>query len=143
MSLNPFWCGYIFQSFYNGFEKKDCPIVLHYIVLPLILYEDTRKLFQSITKNASLSGIVEQNPIAFLDLQQRVWNLRKQANMSLINLHNINKIRLNSKVEILESVQYYQYNYEIKTYLRSANYLGKLIREHGTSEIFKILKVIP
>lgn len=143
INLNPFFTGLIFQAFYNGFTKKSCPLILHYLVPPLVMFKDSRELFTSITKNAVLSSIIESNPVSFFELQERVWKMKKHTNRSLINLHNTNKITLKENVQILETVNYEDSNQSNKTYMRSAHYIGVLFKEFEMHEIYKAFKVIP
>ncbi len=43
LNVNPFWGGLIIQSFHAGYNNKDCSLLLHYIILPMVLYGDVRK----------------------------------------------------------------------------------------------------
>lgn len=143
LNINPFLTGLILQSFYNGYGRETCALSLHYIITPLIMYMDTRSLFGSITKNASLGKIVDENPIPLIELQTRIWKMRELTHLALINLHNQKKIKLIQDVVILETILYEQNNSEYKSYLRSAHYLGILFNDFDAVDIYKIFKVIP
>jgi len=143
LSVNPFLIGLIFQSFYEGYGKASCPILLHYLVTPLILYKESRSLFSTITKNASLNRIINENEVALVGLQERVWKTKELSNLSLISLHNQKKIRISNDVDILVRIKYEDYSVDFKTMLRSSHYLGILFSDIEVLDIFKIFKVIP
>ncbi len=142
VNVNPFFCSLIFQSFYKGYENEKCSILLHYLVLPFILYSDIREIFSSITVRNNLENVIKSNKVAFADIQDRVWTMKKLTDLTLINLHSQQKITLKADIEIHESVDYVYYNADIKQYLRSASYVGKLFKNEVKSDIFKHLKVI-
>jgi hypothetical protein len=143
LKTNPFIVGLIFQSFYQGYEKGTCPVLLHYLVTPLVLFKESRDLFSSITRNASLSKIIDENAIVFIELQERIWKTKELSNLSLINLQNQEKIKINEDVIIKETIKYETVNDDFKDVLRASHYLGLFFREISTVEIFKIFKVIP
>ena len=143
INVNPFWGGIIIQAFHEGYNKEKCPLNLHYIILPLILFKDSRNLFESITVRASLVRIVNENQIVFSELQNRIWDMRRLTNMSLVNLNNSSAISLKNDVEIVETVDYLKLTGDTVPFLRAATYLGKLLREFNVLEVYKILKVVP
>lgn len=143
LNSNPFLIGLIFQSFYDGYGKSKCSILIHYVVTPIVLYKDSRILFSTITKNASLSKIIDDNTLAFIELQERIWKMKELSNLSLISLHNQGKIQLSGTVEINETIKYESFNVDLKDILRSAHYLGILFSDIEVHDIYKIFKVIP
>ncbi len=143
LNANPFFCGLIFQSFYKGYEKENCPLLLHYLVLPIILFNDTRQILTEITKREDFNKFVNENKLTFIDLQTKIWNMQSITNSTLIYLHNHEKIKLKSDVEILQNLSYEKYFDDLKIYLRSAYYLGYLLKNEETQQIFKTLNVIP
>jgi len=143
LNINPFLIGLIFQSFYNGYGKSKCPILLHYLVSPLVLFKDSRILFSTITKKASLSRIIDENPLVFMELQERIWKTKELSNLTLISLHNQDIIQLKGIVDVKETIKYGSYDVDFKDQLRSAHYLGLLFCDIEVHDIFKIFKVIP
>ncbi len=143
LNSNPFLIGLIFQSFYKGYNKTKCSILIHYLVVPIVLYKDSRDLFSTITKNASLSKIIDDNSLSFIELQERIWKMKELSNLSLISLHNQGKIQLNGIVEINETLKYESLSVDFKDILRSAHYLGILFSDIEVKDIYKIFKVIP
>jgi hypothetical protein len=143
LNANPFFCGLIFQSFYNGYEKENCPLFLHYIVLPIILFNDTRQILSEITKKVDFDKFVNENKLVFIDLQTKIWNMKNLTNTTLIYLHNHKKIELKANIEILHNLSYEKYSEDLNNYLRSAYYLGLLLTKEETRQVFKTLNVIP
>jgi len=143
LNTNPFFCGLIFQSFYKGYEKKTCALLLHYLVLPIILFNDTRQILIGITKREDFNKFVNENKLTFIDLQTKIWNMKTITNLTLIYLQNHEKIKLKSDVEIFQNISYEKYSEDLKIYLRSAYYLGYLLTNKETQQVFKTLNVIP
>lgn len=141
VNVNPFFASLIFQSFYNGYESDKCSILLHYLVLPLTMYSETRNIFSRVNVRNNLENIVKTNKLEFSDIQDKVWALKKLTNLTLINLHTQKCISLHANVEVYEKTNYEDYS-EIKDYLRSATYVGKLFKNETDADIFKHLKVI-
>lgn len=142
MNVNPFFCSQIFQAFYHGYGKDSCSILLHYLVLPHVMYSDTRIVLTELTIRSTLAEVISRNKVAFIDLQRRVDSMRKLSNLSLMNLHCSNKIELKSDVLICDTIDY-SGEKEEQDYFKAAHYLGVLFGKEDTVEIFKQLKVIP
>ncbi len=143
LSLNPFLISLIFQSFYKGYNKEFCKLPIHYIITPLIMYKESRDLFATITKNALLEKIIDENKTQLIELQERVWKMRELTHLSLIEMANSNKIELKANVKINEVIDYEKHNTDLKEYLRSAYYLGVLFKDFSIPDIYKFFKVIP
>lgn len=139
---NPFWGSDIIKAFYEGYGEKKCPLIIHYLILPIIMYKDTRQIFERITSKATLDNIIKQNALAFADLQDRIWKMERGTNMALINLDNCKQIVLKKDIEIKETIDYLKIEDDSKNILRSATYLGKVLSKYSTVDVFKILKVI-
>ena len=141
LNVNPFWGSLLMKSFYKGYSKTNCPMLIHYIILPLVLSLDTRNLFT--TSRLNISDIVEKNPIPFSLLQQNVWQMHPITNLTLIHLHNTKSITFQKEIQILETVDYNDYEPSIKEYLECSFILGELFKDIESVEVFKLLKVIP
>jgi hypothetical protein len=143
LNRSPFWGGLIFQAFYKGYGKEFCPLNLHYVILPMIMHGPTRKILLNITKRTDFINLVSSEKLAFIDFQERIWNLNKLTKESLTLLHNQNKIVLKENIEIKSVVNFEDYEFNIKEYLRSATHLGLLINEIPYQEVYKSFKIIP
>lgn len=143
LNVNPFLGGIIMQAFYFGYEEQECPILLHYIILPMVLFGEIRKPLLTINKNATFTNFVSQNRISFVGFQESIWTLKKLTNSSLMVLHNKQQIILRDTVEIRETIDYSNYNDDMKKYLRASAYLGMMLKKETIQDIYKILKVIP
>lgn len=143
LSCNPFILGSIFQAFYEGYGKEFCPISLHYIITPIVMYKETRDLFSTANKNSSLSKIIKENPIPLIELQVRLWKMRKLTNLSLITLHNAEKIELTSRAKVIQPLKYELIRSDVKPLLRSAHYLGIFFQEFDDIDIYRLFKIVP
>ncbi len=68
LNCNPFIVGTIFQAFYEGYGNEFCPISLHYIITPIIMFKETRELFSTVNTNSSLSKIIKENQVPLIEL---------------------------------------------------------------------------
>jgi len=143
LNVNPFLSGIILKAFYAGFSENECPLLIHYVVLPMVLYGDLRNSLLAVNKNITLTNFVTQNKIHLIDFQQNLWSLKQLTNQSLIVLHNKQSIILKDKVEVIETVDYNNYNEDIKKYLRASNYLGLMLKKETIEDVYKILMIIP
>ncbi len=142
VNVNPFFASLIFQSFYYGYESGKCSILLHYLVLPLTMYSETRNIFSKVNVRNNIGKVVKTNKLEFSDMQDKVWALKKLTDLALVNLHNKQIISLQAVVEVYNKINYEQHNSEIRDHLRSATYVGKLFKNETESDIFKHLKVV-
>ena len=142
LNTNPFFCGLILQSFYKGFGKKHCDILLQYLVLPIVLYGETRKTLSEINIKTDLDRYVEKNKLSLLELQDRIEQFKKLTNLAMIYLHNKAKIKLDAEIEVIESINYETFSDDLKNYLKASYYLGCLLSNSDTPSICKTLNVI-
>lgn len=142
LNSNPFLCGLILQSFYNGLGKKECDILLQYLVLPIVLYGETRKTLTEINIRTDLEKYVDKNKLSLLELQNRIDQFKNLTNQALIYLHNHKKIKLDSTIEVIEPVNYETYSNDLKNYLRASHYFGNLLSNSDTITVYKTLNVI-
>lgn len=143
IDVNPFLGGLIFQAFYKGYEGEECSVLIHYLILPMVMYSEMREVLCKLTKRHSLESVIKNNRISFLGLQERIWSMRHLTNLTLTNLSSQNNIIFGEKVEILNRLNYSGSNESIREYLKAAYYLGVLFKSEKIPDIFKHLKVIP
>lgn len=143
LNVNPFWGGLIIQAFHGGYNSKECPLLLHYIILPMVLYGDVRNSLLLINKNTTLTNFVSQNRANLIELQQHIWILRNPTNQALTVLHNKEYIQLKEYVEVIKTIDYNNYNDDMRKYLRAATYLGVMLKKETLLDVFKILKIVP
>ncbi len=143
LNVNPFFCSLILQAFYKGYDKSQCEVLIHYLILPILLFNETRKPLTEINIKTNFEKYIESNKIHLLELQEKIWNFKDLTNQTLIYLHNHNKIKLDAKVEVLEEISYENYTDDLKSFLRAAHYWGFLLSKIDTITVYKSLKVIP
>lgn len=143
LNVNPFWGRLIIQAFHAGYNNKECSLLLHYIILPMVLYGDVRNSLLLINKNTTLTNFVSQNRANLIELQQHIWILRNPTNQALIVLHNKKYIQLKEYVEVIKTIDYNNYNDDMRKYLRAATYLGLMLKKETLLDVFRILKIVP
>ena len=143
LNVNPFLNGLIIQAFYSGYKKKDCSLLLHYIILPIILNGDLRQKLMYSNKNLSIDEFVKRTKVDLINLQENLWKSRDMTNEALIVLHNNGQIKLSSSIQINDTIDYTNYNQDMRQYLRSATYLGILFSNESIENIYKSFNVIP
>lgn len=66
---NPFKLMELIVDFYSNYENKDNDMLLSYLILPLILNEDSRKKLKNLNKNSNILSLTkETNNIIGLEL---------------------------------------------------------------------------
>ena len=143
LNVNPFLNGLIFQAFYYGYGKKECPLLLHNIILPLILNGSTRKTLMYINRTQDITDFVSKSKLDLINLQETIWKLRESTNDALIVLDNNREIELNSLVIVNKDINFNHYNNDLKQYLRPATNLGLLFKDESIGYIYKTFNVIP
>lgn len=78
-----------------------------------------------------------------IELQQHIWILRNPTNQALIVLHNKKYIQLKEYVEVIKTIDYNNYNDDMRKYLRAATYLGLMLKKETLLDVFRILKIVP
>ena len=113
------------------------------IISQFTLYGDVRNSLLLINKNTTLTNFVSQNRANLIELQQHIWILRNPTNQALIVLHNKKYIQLKEYVEVIKTIDYNNYNDDMRKYLRAATYLGLMLKKETLLDVFRILKIVP
>ncbi len=143
MNVNPFWGSLILRAFYQGYGKSECPLLYHYVILPMVLYSDLRVKLMRITKRATLSHFRHNNKLEFVDFQHRIWQQKHLTDLSLLVLTNQQIIDLKQNVQIKQTFDFENYSADVKEYFRAACRLGVMLKEEPVKDVYKILNVIP
>jgi hypothetical protein len=143
VNVNPFLGGLILKAFFKGYNNSKCSLLMMYLVLPAILYSDTREILSKLTTKNSLQAAIKVNKVAFIGFQERVWAMRKLTHLSLINLDSKKDISFGAMIQVINALDYSKYEEDIRNYLKAAHYLGVLFAKEDIENIFKHLKVIP
>ena len=133
---NPYSASEILIHFASGYKNDTIPIHLFYLVLPIVFYEPSRKVFCSINNTNRLFSILKQNKEITVNFQNRV--------SSLIVAHNNKYINISSHVKLHNSFDYNQSKKENKEFHRAAYYFGLLASfEKSYTHVFKHFKALP
>lgn len=143
MNVNPFWGGLIFRAFYLGYEKSECSLLYHYVILPMVMYSDLRIKLMHITKRATLANFRRNNKLEFIDFQNRIWQQKHLTDLSLLVLANQQIIDLKQEVQVKQMFDFENYSADVKEYLRAAYHLGVMLKEEPVENVYKILNIVP
>lgn len=143
LSLNPFWLSKLICHFVEGYGK-EAPFELTYMLLPLVLRQESRECLSKLNKNSTIYS-------AFLDhrdkrlnitaLQHYVDSYSKYVNPSLIVYANAG----HSFGRCLKNSNKYDFNKEknqqTKIFYKAAYYLGVIFSKEKAKDCFYKLGV--
>lgn len=151
ISFNPFFASKLLRSFYTGYsvgnDKRNMPLDLVYIVLPLLYYRPSRMALAKAKNTSSLRSLFVDDTnkaIALGGLQERIHFFDKTTKNALIIAANEETIDI--KREGLELKKKIDYRKEfvsdsVKEYLRAAHYLGILCKKLSVVNVYRLLGV--
>tara|TARA_B100001063_G_C16701102_1_gene522609 strand:+ start:289 stop:753 length:465 start_codon:yes stop_codon:yes gene_type:complete len=143
LSLSPFWLSKLISHFVEGYGKET-PFELTYILLPLVLRQESREALSKLNANSTIYS-------AFLDhrdkrlnitaLQHYVEAYSKYVNPSLIVYANAG----HSFGKCLQNSRKYDFKKEksqqTKKFYKAAYYLGVIFSKEETKDCFYKLGV--
>lgn len=148
--LNPAFCGMILYKFIKIYSKKEVrlPFELLYLVLPLVVYKDTRTRVGN--KNRLIDWIDENSDIS-LNFHKRAQSLCRITDESLIFLLETNCIKITEDGYVEVGIKKPKNSYEpiskdedITDCFRKSEKIAKLfINAQNTETIFASLGVRP
>lgn len=143
LSLNPFWLSKLICYFVEGYGKET-PFELTYMLIPLVLREESREALSKLNKNSTIYS-------AFLDhrekrqritaLQYYVDSYSEYVKPSLIAYanadHSFGRSLTNSKTYDFNKEK----NQQTKKFYKAAYYLGVIFSKENSKECFYKLGV--
>ena len=144
LSYNSFFCSELIRYFLKGFDKEECDINLLYLLLPLVLYQDTRKIL-SYTKKNNFNDVFEDKDITHV--AKYIERLKELTNDSLILICHKNYVTINQNILQLhysKEISYTKYSQDsiLREYYKSAYKLGALFTNSRTIDIYIKLRII-
>lgn len=151
LSMNPHFYSLLMQSFLSGYEKP-CEIKLLFMAIPILLYAESRNklinansrsridtLFQStnIVYESRVSGRTRLS--GYID---RYNSLKPYCKEAIIILYSEGKISINNhKIILIKKVHYNEFDDSIRTWIKSAYYLGAVFSKTTLDHISFFLGV--
>lgn len=103
---NPFVYSPVFTTFFSEMPSKKHGMLLAPLVLPLVLYPDSKLFLTNATKASSLRTFLEEKT-RIAGVNQRIVDYQRVGNLSLQYLYDRQKITITKDVgvEVVENVK--------------------------------------
>ncbi|HDR7805739.1 MULTISPECIES: three component ABC system middle component [Bacillus] len=146
ISLNPFFTSKIIQSFLTGYGKEKVDLSLLYLVLPFIMFKESRDVLSSANKKSSIYSLYYKNlnkRTALINFNRKYERMKGLTNESLIVASNEEAINLEEKITLLKELHYQsEKDKYIKKYYKAAYYLGVILSKVSYIEVYRKLGVV-
>ncbi|HHX8446785.1 TPA: three component ABC system middle component [Vibrio diabolicus] len=130
----------VLERFFEFCEKRDNNILLSYLVLPLLLYPESRVKLKSANKNSSIYTIFSDQEILF-GIGERVNALKFLTNTCLLLLVNNDSITISNNMSISHNSSNLDSSLCSDEILRAAKNLSILFNSHEIIEIYRKLGI--
>lgn len=149
--FNPAFCGEIIRVVaysYNKHSNNKFPFAFSYIVLPIILHEETRRRMPRSTRTYFFVW-VEENDKLFFDFSTRTKNMVRSTKEALLFLLTYKRIELTEKGEIItidEKPRHFNSNdhKEYDEIIKKAAMFGKwLSTTNDVKSIYSFFRITP
>lgn len=137
---NPFLFTPLIVNFYNNYKGQDKDILLSYLVLPLVLHEDTRNWLQNARSNSSLSTF-GRNRENYYGLPERVKEYKQTTNQCLQYSIDNNIIKINENIQLEVITKDIGYNDFLKDSFKASGNIGKIFKDIDVVSIYRALGV--
>lgn len=152
LMYNPFYLSKVIQSFLTGYEK-DLDFKTTFYVLPIVMYRESRNRLLHANSRSTLYSIFSKD-VKFEEYNSKInskFSLSQVTKMfneyieitkqSIIILENQKKIKIYSKIVLVEKFHYTNTPNSIKEYFRSAYYLGQILSDINLEEFENFLEI--
>lgn len=144
LSLSPFWLSKLIFHFVEGYGKET-PFELTYMLLPLVLRQESREVLSNLNKNSTIySAFLDhrEKRLKITALQHYVESYSKYVNPSLIVYANAGH---SFGMRCLKNSNKYDFNKEknqqTKKFYKAAYYLGVIFSKEKSKDCFYKLGV--
>ncbi len=143
LTLNPFWLSEIIGNFNEGYGN-NAPFELTYLVIPLILRENTRVKLSLLNINSTIYSAFldsKEKRVIITALQRHVEFYKKNVMPSLAVYANKGNV-LSGEITNMKPYKFNtEKNLEVRKYLKAAYYLGVIFRKESSKNCFAKLGV--
>lgn len=156
--MNPAFCAVLLREAIEKYHEKNdklgMPYPIGFIILPLVLHQDTRKVLPNQNPKLTLHEWVEANPSVLLRFAERTRQLVPYTREALIFGIQQGTIRITNDVNqvghLIPTSKKYQQKYpwskdsQAAIYKKQAGMLGRWLAQIGNSSlIFTTLRIRP
>lgn len=137
---NPFIFTPIIIEFYKNYYGQKNDILLSYLVLPLVLHEETRNTlkYTKVTSSLYTFGRKKEN---YFGLQDRIGEYIEITNMCLQNAIDNEFIKIDDNLQIHVIKKQTKLEPDIKDFIKAASNLPKLIKDFDVVAVYRLLGV--
>ena len=137
---NPFVFTPLIIEFFRVSESKPKDILLSYLILPLVLYEESRKslVFAKTTSSLITFSRKKEN---FFGLAERVSQYKDITNLCIQYAIDNKIIKINSELTVEVLIENYNEVKSLKKELKASSKLHKIFRDLDVVAIYKLLGV--
>ena len=137
---NAFLLSPLLKEFYINYHGQDKDILLSYLVLPLVLHENTKITLKKSNVTSSLQTFGRNNDNYF-GLPERVSEYKDITNKCLQYLIENGHIKINDKLSVEVSPKALGCDPSIKESKKSSKNLVKILRDYDIVTIYRLLGI--
>ncbi|PSV96978.1 hypothetical protein CTM91_19180 [Photobacterium aquimaris] len=130
----------ILERFYEFSIEKDKNILLSYLVLPLLLYPESRNKLKTANIKSSIYTIFSDQTILY-GLNERIENFSAITNKCLLLLVNEGSIKINESMSVTYLSKKMDMSLCNKDIVRASKNISILFNSHEIVEVFRKLGV--
>lgn len=130
----------VLERFFEFCEGKDNNILLSYLVLPLLLYPESRIKLKSANKNSSIYTIFSEQELLY-GIGDRVNSLKSLTNTCLLLLLHSDSITMTDSMSVNYKSSKLDSSLCSNEILRAAKNLSILFNSHEVVEIYRKLGI--
>ncbi|KJF95207.1 three component ABC system middle component [Photobacterium angustum] len=130
----------IIEKFYEFSKEREQNILLSYLVLPLILYPESREKIKYANVNSSIYTIFSEQSITY-GLDERIKTFSSITNKCLLLLSNEEAIKINDSMSVTYITKKLDSVLSNKDVMRATQRIAVLFNSHEIVEIFRKLGV--
>lgn len=145
---DPHFSSMLLQSFLSGYGT-NCDLQIAMLTLPLLYNGEIRKKLLTANKNSSPQTLFlyaqHGKELSGQSKLAGFWNkfniLETLIKQSIIVLYSEKKIEIDgNKIKLLDALSYKDFNGNVQNWLRSAHYLGVILKKATTEDLLVILR---
>jgi hypothetical protein len=137
---NPFTLAPLFREFYSTVARAPKNLLLSYLVLPLVLYPESRRFLTNANKTSSIRTMRKEHG-RFYGLPERVHEYRSLTNLCIQYATDLGALDLNNDLSVVVNGHNLDTALCPGTSPKAARNLGKLLRPYDPPAVYRLLGV--
>lgn len=136
LSVNPHFVGRVIQCFLTGYGKP-CELNVVFFVAPIIFYKHSRDKLATANVKSKMETIFEDAMVTeggvklsgrarLAGFLERYEVLKECTKKAIIILSSERRIAWHGTIELVEELHYSEFDGEMKKWMKSSYYLGKI-----------------